>query len=80
VDLPDAGSAEHVALAAARELLRTRAYVDENIELQQWFEIVDGAGVLQAIIPLKAGILCDDAITAPAHAPSPLEQLAGSRG
>ena len=56
VELPDALSAEHVALAAARELLRTAVYADENIEAQQWFEIVDGAGALQAIIPVQAAL------------------------
>ena len=78
-ELPDAFSAELVALAAAKELLRTPAYVDENIELQQWFEIVDDAGVLQAIVPVKAAIFSDVSIVASAHSLQ-VEQVQGSRG
>ena len=78
-ELPDPFSAELVALAAAKELLRTPAYVDENIEHQQWFEIVDDAGVLQAIVPVKAAILSDVSIVASAQILQ-VEQVPGSRG
>ena len=71
-ELPDAFSAEKAALASARELLRTPAYADENIEAQQWFEVVDGAGALQAIIPVQAALYD---FPLPALAPANVEQV-----
>ena len=65
VELPDALSAEQAALTAAKELLTTPAYADENIEAQQWFEVVDDAGALQVIIPVQAA-LYDFPLVAPA--------------